>query len=92
MMFEISMAAILAVIALFQYLSLVIAVLYVTGFSMLALIGGGVVFFLATAASMLAQHAIFMAMPVSLFSGVGGMIRFAHLLRRQRGPTRFPMR
>ena len=92
MMFELSMVAILAVIALFLYPSLVIAVLYITGFSILALIGGGVVFYLATVASLPVQSAVLLAMPISLFSGVGGMIKLTRLLRQHRGPTRYPAR
>ncbi len=88
-MFEISLGAILAVIFLFLYPSLRITVLYVTGFCILALIGGGVVFYLATAASVPAHNAVWLAMPVSLFSGVGGMIRLTHVFRQQRGITRF---
>ena len=91
-MFEISLAAILAVIFLFLYPSLRITVLYVTGFCILALIGGGVVFYLATTANIPAHNAVWLAMPVSLFSGVGGMIRLTHAFRQQRGITRFLVR
>ena len=67
MMFEISMGVILAVIFLFLYPSLRITVLFITGFGILALIGGGVVFYLGTTAGMPAQNAIWMAIPLAYF-------------------------
>ena len=90
MMFEISMGAILAVIFLFLYPSLLITVLYVTGFGVLALIAGGGVFYLATVAGIPANNAIWMAIPFSLFGGVGGMTRLTHMIGERRGIARYP--
>ena len=89
-MFEISMGAILAVIFLFLYPSLLITVLYITGFGILALIGGGVVFYLGTTAGMPVENAIWMAIPFSLFGGVGGMTRLTHIIAERRGIARYP--
>ncbi len=88
-MFEISMGIILAVIFLFLYPSLRITVLFITGFGILALIGGGVVFYLGTTAGMPVENAIWMAIPFSLFGGVGGMTRFIHIVNERRGIARF---
>ncbi len=89
MVFEISMGMILAVIFLFLYPSLLIIVAYVTGFGILALIGGGVVFYLGTTAGMPVENAIWMAIPFSLFGGVGGMTRLTHFVSERRRPARF---
>jgi len=89
MMFEISMGAILAVIFLFLYPSLLITVLYLTGFGVLALIGGGVVFYLGTTAGMPVENAIWMAIPFGLFGGLGGMTILIHIVHERRRPARF---
>ncbi len=88
MMFEISMGAILAVIFLFLYPSLLIAVVYVAGFGVLALIAGSVVFYLGTTAGMPVENAIWMAIPFSLFGGVGGMTKLSHIVSERRGLAR----
>ena len=89
MIFEISLGMILAVIFLFLYPSLLITVAYITGFGILALIGGGVVFYLGTTAGMPVENAIWMAIPFSLFGGVGGMRRLTHIIGERRRPARF---
>ncbi len=91
-MFEISMGAILAAIVLYLYPSLLITVLYVTGFGVLALIAGGVVFSLATVAGIPADNAVWMAIPFSLFGGVEGMIMLTNKIREKREAARFPVR
>ncbi len=60
-----------------------------TVFGILALIGGGVVFYLGTTAGMPVENAIWMAIPFSLFGGVGGMTIFTHIVSERRGPARF---
>jgi hypothetical protein len=89
MMFELSMGMILAIIFLFLYPSLLITVLYLTGFCILALIGGGVVSYLGTTAGMPTENAIWMAIPFSLFGGVWGMTRLSHIVSERRGLARF---
>ena len=88
-MFEISMGAILAVIFLFVYPSLLITVLYITGFGVLALIAGGVVFYLGATAGMPVENAIWMAIPFSLIGGVVGMTRLTHFVSERQRPARF---
>ena len=80
MMFEISLGVILAVITLFLFPSLMVATLYVVGFSILALIGGGVVFYMATAVGVTAQNAFWLATMAGLLSGLGGIPRLARLV------------
>ena len=80
MMFEVSIGIILAIIVLALFPSLLFAALHFIGFLVLALIGGVVVFYLATTIGVPVQNAFWVSVIAGLISGVAAMLRLTRLI------------
>ena len=83
-MFEISMGAILALILLFLFPSLLIAASYIIGFAVLSLIGGGLTYVLASSLGVISQNAFWLGAIIGFLTGAFSI----HSLTRRRNEPR----
>ena len=68
-MFEISMGAILALIVLFLFPSLLIAASYLFGFAFFSLLGGGLTYYLASWLGVITQNAFWLGAIIGFLTG-----------------------